>query len=126
MNFLSIIVVAGVLLTTPTSTEIYNYLYEDLPIYENVNEQIEWTDLMLSDIELPQEVINNADRYIDHIVIEPKIIEKEMCKTHDTIHRSFDEIDDTCIDVQFYERDYSRLNSILLNFKDGTGYYWGK
>ena len=49
-----------------------------------------------------------------------------MCKTHDKIHRSFDEIDDTCIDVQFYERDYSRLNSILLNFKDGTEYYWEK
>lgn len=125
MNLLCIII-AGVLLTTPTAVEPYNYLYEDLPIYENVNERIEWTDLMLSDIELPQEVIDNADRYIENIIIEPDIIEKEMCISHNTIHKSFDELDDTCVDVQFYERDYSNINSIMLNFKDGTGYYWEK
>ena len=115
-----------IMIASMLSNNYESYIQNDIPVFEWVNEQTYDTDLTISDLQLSKEILNNIDREIDFILITPKIIEKEKCATHDTIHTDFCELDDTCVDIQYYERDYSNLNSVSINFVDGTGYYWEK
>ena len=122
MNLI-LLVIAGLILPLQSQAP-QNYLQNNVPVYEWVNEQTYNTTFTISDLQLPKEILENIDREIDFIIISPRIIEKEMCSTHNTVHKSFDEVDNSCVDIQYYERDYSSLNSVTLQFLDGTGYYW--
>lgn len=93
-------------------------------IFENVNDRITVSQVDQRELNLIKDFGDKTLADVQYIIIHPKLVEKEMCVTHGKTHQNFDEIDDTCVDTQYYEKDYNKIRAIYYQFKDGTGYHW--